>query len=190
MAAALAVALAPVPANSIGNQEVLISSRQAQTLSLQSVRDSIVFLPLDEATKYMLGLAERMREHGGRIRAEWELLRAPIKIDHHKQSTREGVMRLRQYVEICASLIDAVKIALKDIPESNDKLRRDIVSFGRAVAQVRYAIEDTFNFIESTKPPKKVSETLPDVTAEEVYALIRSEHKNLGLDEPNFNRGS
>lgn len=186
MAAALAVALAPVPADSIGNHDLPVSRYQTSTLSFQNVKDSLVFLPLSEATDYMLAFAERMREQAGRLRGEWEERRDPIKVERHKKSTQEGVARIRQYVEICASLIDAVREALNNLPDHEVELRQDIVSFGRSVAQVRYSLEDTFNFIESTKRPKKVSEALPDVNADDVHALIRSEHKKLGLKEPKF----
>lgn len=99
-----------------------------------------------------------------------------------------GVQSLHQHIEICALLIDAVKVALKECPGEDEKYRRDLVAFGRVIAQFRYAMEDRINHIESMKPPAKVSEVLPDVTAEEVHALIRSEHRSLGLDEPQFYR--
>lgn len=186
MAAALAVALAPVPASSIGNHDVSVSSRSSSTFTFQSVKDSVVFLPIDEATGYIRNLADRMSIHRANIRAEWEEKRTPIRMEKHKKQTQEGLVIMRGYVDVCASLIDAVRIALKNIPESDVELRQEIVSFGRAVASVRYTIEDIFNFIEATHPPKKTTEVLPNVTAEEVHALIRSEHKKLGLAEPKF----
>lgn len=186
MAAALAVALAPVPASSIGNHDVSVSSHSTSTLSLQSVKDSVVFLPINEAAGYMRNLADRMKVHRANIRAEWEEKRAPIRMEKHKKETQEGLVIMRRYVDVCAALIDAIRIALKDIPASDAELRQEIVSFGRAVASVRYTIEDIFNFIEATHPPKKTTDALPNVTAEEVHALIRSEHKKLGLEEPKF----
>lgn len=186
MAAALAVALAPVPASSIGNHDVSVSSHSTSTLSLQSVKDSVVFLPINEAAGYMRNLADRMKVHRANIRAEWEEKRTPIRMEKHKKETQEGLVIMRRYVDVCAALIDAIRIALKDIPASDAELRQEIVSFGRAVASVRYTIEDIFNFIEATHPPKKTTDGLPNVTAEDVHALIRSEHKKLGLEEPKF----
>ncbi|AYN30282.1 hypothetical protein D8682_05940 [Buttiauxella sp. 3AFRM03] len=186
MAAAMAVALAPVPASSIGNLDVSVTSHSSSTLSLQSVKDSVVFLPIDQATVFMRNFADRMNIHRLNIRAEWEEKRAPIRIDRLKKETQEGFAIFRSYVDVCAALIDAIRIALKDIPESDVELRKEIISFGRAVASVRYTIEDMFSFIEATIPPKKTTEALPKVTAKEVHALIRSEHKKLGLEEPKF----
>lgn len=63
MAAALTVAPGPVPASSIGHHDVSISRYSSSTLSLQDVKESVAFLPIGEATSYMLNLADRMKIH-------------------------------------------------------------------------------------------------------------------------------
>lgn len=186
MAAAMALALAPVPASSIGNHDISVSGRNTSTLSLQSVRDSVVFLPIADATAYMLELADRMKIHRKNLRNEWEEKRTPVRMERHKKETREGLVIMRRYIDVCALLIDAIRVALKDIPESDAALKQEIISFGRAVASVRYTIEDIFGFIEQTHPPEKTTDAQPNVTTEEVHALISSEHKKLGLEAPKF----
>ncbi|WP_456309415.1 hypothetical protein [Serratia proteamaculans] len=186
MAAALAVALAPVPASSIGHHDISISRYNSSTLSLQDVKDSVAFLPIGEATSYMLNLADRMKFHRANLRAEWEEKGIPIALKNQKKETREGFDTLFRHIAVCASFIEAARLALKSIPPADEELRGEVMAFARSAATLRYTIEDILAFIDSTHPPKKVSDSALNVTTEEIHALIRSEHKNLGLEEPKF----
>ena len=186
MAAALAVALAPVPASSIGHHDVSISRYNSSTLSLQDVKDSVAFLPIGEATNYMLNLADRMKIHRANLRAEWEEKGTPIALKNQKKETQEGFESLFRHIAVCASFIEAARLALKRIPETDKKLRGEVMAFARSAATLRYTIEDILAFIDSTHPAKKTSDSVLDVTAEEVHSLIRSEHKKMGLEEPKY----
>ncbi|EFU2655647.1 hypothetical protein HUI25_005013 [Escherichia coli] len=184
MAAALAVALAPVPASSIVHHDLSISRHSTSTLSLQDVKDSVAYLPIDEATSYMLNLADRMKTHRANLRIEWEEKQIPIILKNQKKETQEGFESLFRHIAVCASFVEAARVALKSVPESNAELRKEIVAFARSAATLRYTIEDILSFIESTHVPKKTSDADLGVTADQVRALIRSEHKKLGLKDP------
>jgi len=186
MAAALAVALAPVPASSIAHHDVPITHHSISTLSLQDVKGSIAFLPIDEATLYMHNLTERMKTHRDSLRAEWEVKRTPILLKNQKKKTQEGFDSLHHLIAVCASFVEASRLALKSVPESNTALRGEITAFARSAAALRYTIEDILAFMHSTQLSAKTLDADIGVTSEEVHALIRSEHKNLGLEDPTF----
>lgn len=186
MAAALAVALAPVPASSIGHNDLSISQHRSSTFSLQTVRDSVAFLPIDEATQYMLNLADRMKMHRANLRIEWEEKQTEIILSNHSKETQENFESLYRHIAICESFVDAARLALKNISDKDADLKSEIVAFARSAASLRYTIEDMLAFMKSTLINPEVSKKPIDVTAEQVHTLIRSEHKRLGLDEPKF----
>lgn len=186
MAAALAVALAPVPANSIGHNDLSISQHSSSTLSLQTVRDSVAFLPIDEATQYMLNLADRMKMHRSNLRIEWEEKQIPITLANQKKETQDNFESLYRHIAVCESFVDAARLALKNISDDEVSLKSEIVAFARSAASLRYTIEDLLAYMKSTQLNPEVSIKPINVTAEQVQALIRSEHKKLGLDEPKF----
>lgn len=186
MAAALAVALAPVPANSIVHNDLSISQHRSSTLSLQTVRDSVAFLPIDEATEYMLNLADRMKMHRANLRIEWEEKQTPILLANQNKETLENFESLYRHIAVCESFVDAARLALKNISDKDAGLKSEIVAFARSAASLRYTIEDMLAFMKSTQMNPDLSKKPIGVTAEQVHALIRSEHKRLGLDEPKF----
>ncbi|PNM15327.1 hypothetical protein A6J64_002765 [Yersinia enterocolitica] len=67
-------------------------------------------------------------------------------------------------------------------------MRNEIVTFGRAVASLRYIAEDFLSFIEQTHPPKEISTAKIKVSADDVKAMIRAEHQSLGLEAPAFDK--
>lgn len=190
ISAALAISLAPVPVNSIGYSDAAVSQFPAPVgLSLQSIKDQIAYLPIGEATRYMLNIAERMRFHHAALRASWEMNPGPIELDMQDEDIRDGMANIERYIKLSANFIEAVKLVLESLPETEQELKKAIISFGRATAQLRYALEDTLKFIEATHPPKKTVSLSLNVSDDDVHALIRAEHKNLGLSGPNFDSG-
>ncbi|QUG76345.1 hypothetical protein GKQ23_15635 [Erwinia sp. E602] len=85
MAAALTVALAPVPATSIGHYDVSLSRYTSSTLSLHNVKDSFAFLPIYQATSYMFNLADRLKIHRTNLKVKQEEKGIPIVLGTRKK---------------------------------------------------------------------------------------------------------
>ncbi|CVG94112.1 hypothetical protein [Serratia marcescens] len=188
MAIALAAAMAPVPASSLGYMDIANTSAETST-TLQALPGAVAYLPIEEATQQIRLLTDRLRFHLKNLRDEWEEKQYPIEMQKQSPLVQKHLMReLDKRISVAQKFIDAVKIALDDI-EDNAALRSEIITFGRAVASMRYSAEDFLSFIEQTKPPKKTMETNVTASAEEVKAMIRAEHKQLGLSAPQFARG-
>lgn len=186
MAAAMAIAIAPVPASSIAHHDVTIDRQSAMSISLQDVSNSVVYLPIDEATAYIRNLAERMHFHRKNLETEWEEKQVPIELKKQKKATRENFSSLKEHIVICSNFVEAARLALENVPLSDSELRSDIVSFARASAALRYAIESILDFMSSTHIPARSINAEISVTTEQVHALIRSEHEKMGLEEPKF----
>ncbi|MBI6129409.1 hypothetical protein [Serratia ureilytica] len=186
MAAAMAISIAPVLADSIAHHDVSIDRHSAMSISLQDVSQSVVYLPIEEATPYLQNLAERMRLHRKNLELEWEEKQVPIELKKQKKSTRDNFGSLKAHIDICSNFVEAARLALSNVPASESKLRAEIIAFARASAALRYSIESILDFMKSTHAPARSIDAELTVTTEQVHALIRGEHKNLGLDEPKF----
>lgn len=185
MAAVLALAMAPVPASSLGYPDI-VSIKAESITTLQPLPGAIAFLPINDATSYLIILNKRMRFHLKSIREEWEEKPKPIEINNQSSLVQKHLAReLEKRIAIAQKFISAVKIALDNIGD-DEELRQQIIAFGRAVATMRYYAEDFLSFIEQTHPPKKTIETNVIASAEEVKAMIRAEHKAIGLSAPVF----
>lgn len=188
MAAAMALAMAPVPASSLGYSDIPTSSADKST-TLQALQGSIAYLPIEDATFYIRSMADRLRFHLKNIRAEWEDKQRPIEIQRQSPFVQKHLMReLEKRIDIAKNFISAVGIALKEVGEDDNDLRDDIVTFGRAVASLRYTAEDFLSFIKQTHPPKEVDMVGINASADDVKAMIRAEHKSLGLSTPVFDK--
>ncbi|UWS30657.1 hypothetical protein [Erwinia pyrifoliae] len=186
MAAAMAISIAPVLADSIAHHDVRIDRHSAMSMSLQDVSQSVVYLPIEEATPYLQSLADRMRFHRKNLALEWEEKQVPIELKKQKKSTRDDFVALKAHIDICSNFVEAARLALNTVPASESKLRAEIIAFARASATLRYSIESILDFMKSTHAPARSIDAALTVTAEQVHALIRSEHKSLGIDEPKF----
>ncbi|WP_262121375.1 hypothetical protein [Serratia ficaria] len=186
MAAAMAIAIAPVPADSIAHNDVALAQHSASSMSLQDVSHSVVYLPIDEATVYIRNLAERMRFHRKNLEAEWDEKQIPIELKKQTKATRENFSSLKAHIIICSNFVEAARLALAQVPASDSKLRGEITAFARASAALRYSIESILDFMSSTHAPARSINAEISVTTEQVHALIRSEHEKMGLEEPKF----
>jgi len=186
MAAALAVAFAPVPASAALYNELTSTRQNVSTLSLPNTKDPITYLPIDKATHYMEQLREQMSAHRSNIKAEWEEKQIPILLEKHKKETRQGIGSFHSHITICANFVEAARLALQQVPESATLLRGEITAFARSAAALRYTLEDTLAFIKSTQVALNSADIDLGITADEARSLIRSEHNNLGLEDPRF----
>ncbi|NHB93644.1 hypothetical protein [Photorhabdus cinerea] len=184
MAAAMAIAMAPVPADSIGYHDAITSAKN--TFILQQVNDSIVFLPIEEATAFVASMANRMRFNLKNLRSEWESKRIPIDDKSMSSFAKDNLHYLTKNIIICANFIKAAKVALTSVPETSTELRSMITRFGRASADLRYTLEEIIAFVKSTHVPNKVSSVGYDMDKNAVHELIRAEHTALGLEVPAF----
>ncbi|WP_387690961.1 hypothetical protein [Photorhabdus sp. RM71S] len=184
MAAAMAIAIAPVPADSIGCHDAITSTKN--TMTLQQVSDSVVFLPIEEATAFIANIASRMRFHLKNLRSEWESKRIPIDDKSMSSFAKDNMHYLAKHIVVCASFIQAAKVALTAVPDTNAELRSMITRFGRASADLRYTLEEITAFSKSTHIPNKASNAGADLDKDAVRELIRTEHVALGLEAPVF----
>lgn len=182
IAAAMALSLAPVPADSVGSY--MATSSTQNTLMLQNVNHSMVYMPIDEAKQYISDLANRMRGHLRNLRAEWEEKRIPIDDKSTSKFARENQHYLVKHITFCIALVKASKEALSQIDDQ--ELRKEIVQFGRAAADLRYTIEEILTFIKNTHESPKVLDVANQFNKEEVQALVSAEHQALGLAKPTF----
>ncbi|AJI84006.1 Uncharacterised protein [Yersinia enterocolitica] len=188
MAAALALAMAPVPATSLGYSDIATNAADTST-TLQALQGSIAYLPINDATSYIRAMADRLRFHLKNIRSEWEEKQRPIEIHNQSPFVQKHLIReLEKRIDFAKKFISAVSLALKEVGEDNHELRNEIVTFGRAVASLRYIAEDFLSFIEQTHPPKEISTAKIKVSADDVKAMIRAEHQSLGLEAPAFDK--
>ncbi|CDH26292.1 hypothetical protein [Xenorhabdus bovienii] len=182
IAAAMALSLAPVPADSVGSY--MATSSTQNTLMLQDVNQSMVYMPIDEAQQYIADLANRMRGHLRNLRAEWEEKRIPIDDKSMSKFARENQHYFTKHITFCTALVKASKEALSQT--TDQELRKEIMQFGRAAADLRYTIEEILTFTKNTHESPKVLEVANQFNKEEVQALISAEHQALGLDKPAF----
>ncbi|CDG15885.1 hypothetical protein [Xenorhabdus doucetiae] len=182
IAAAMALSLAPVPADSVGSY--MATSPSQNTLVLQNINDSVVYLPITEARQYMADLANRMRGHLRNLRAEWEKKRIPIDDKSMSKFARDNLHYFTKHITLCAALVKASKIALNQVDDQ--KHCQEIMQFGRAAADLRYTIEEILSFTKNTHESPKLIEITNQSNKEDVQALISSEHQALGLDKPIF----
>jgi len=182
IAAALALSLAPVPADSVGSY-MAISSTQ-NTLMLHNVDHLMVYMPIGEAQQYISDLTNRMRGHLRSLRAEWEEKRIPINDSSTSKFARENLRHFAKHIAFCTALVKASKVALSQITEQAH--RKEIVQFGRTAADLRYTIEEILTFINNTHESPKVLDVADQFNKEEVQALVSAEHQALGLDKPTF----
>ncbi|MCL2891793.1 hypothetical protein [Brenneria tiliae] len=188
MATAMAIAMAPVPASTLGYSDIALTHADTRT-TLQPLPGSVVYLPIVDATEYLRSMTDRLNFHLKNIRFEWEEKRTPIAMEKQSPFVQKHLEReLQKRIAIATKFVDAVRLALNEI--SDDDLREEVVSFGRAAASLRYTAEDFLSFIDQTHPPKKTSSEMIKASADEVKAMIRAEHKSLGLDIPAFDRVS
>lgn len=188
MAAAMAIAMAPVPANSLGYNDIAISAADTST-TLKTLQGSVAYLPIDDATDYIRAMADRLRFHLKTIRSEWEAKQVPIEMSKQKPFVQKHLVReLEVRINFAKKFISAVSMALNEIGDSDPELRKDIVAFGRAVASLRFTAEDFLSFIEQTHPPKKTSDENVGASIDEVKDMIRAEHRSLGLEAPAFDQ--
>ncbi|MDC9590129.1 hypothetical protein PSI23_12675 [Xenorhabdus sp. XENO-10] len=148
---------------------------------LQNINDSMVYLPIAEAQQYIADLANRMR---GNLRTEWEGKRIPIDDKSMSKFARDNQHYLTKHITSCASLVKVSKVALSQT--TDQELRKMIMQFGRATADLRYTYEEILTFTKNTHESPKVLEVADQFNKEDVQALINSEHQALGLDKPVF----
>lgn len=188
MAAAMALAMAPVPASSLGYSDIAVNAADTST-TLQALQGSIAYLPIEDATTYIRSMADRLRFHLKNIRSEWEEKQRPIVIEKQSPFVQKHLIReLEKRIDIAKKFISAVGIALKEVGDDDMELRGEIVTFGRAVASLRYTAEDFLSFIEQTHPPKEISTVGINASADDVKAMIRAEHRALKLEIPAFDK--
>ncbi|WP_181377707.1 hypothetical protein [Limnobaculum xujianqingii] len=186
--AALMASLAPVPANTLGYSDIALSPVDANT-TLQALPGSVAYLHISDATTYLQIMTDRLHFHLRNLRSEWEEKQMPIAIERQSSIVQKHLVReLGKRIVLAKKFVDAVKLVLDETDDDN--LRREIVSFGRAAATLRYTAEDILSFIEQTHPPKKASTDQIDVGIDEVKAMIRAEHGALGLGSPSFDQAS
>lgn len=187
IAAAMALAMGPVHADSLGYNDIQPFSNKGVTYTMRPLNEDLILIDIREAKKHLNELTDRLRFHLQMIRAEWEEKRIPVSIDIHAKKTRKYFLEaINTHIAICKTYIDAVKIALKN-PAIKEPLRGDIIAFGRAAASLRYTAEDFLSFIEQTHPPKRTSEDeMTEISSAQVKEWIASEHKALGLSAPAF----
>lgn len=187
MAAAMALAMAPVPASALGYNDIALHPFDTST-TLQALPGSVAYLPISDAIIYLRAMTERLHFHLTNIRSEWEEKQIPIAIENQSPFVQKRLVReLGKRIVIAKKFVDAVKQALDEI-EGDDDLRQEIIAFGRAAASLRYTAEDFLSFIEQTHPPKNAGSELINASDGEVKAMIRAEHVSLGLDTPSFDR--
>ncbi|MGP3146048.1 hypothetical protein [Serratia bockelmannii] len=185
---AMTMALAPVPAKSLGYQDVplgLHTSSAATTLQ-ELPENTVTFIPVADATLHIKSLTERMRSHLRYLNSVWEETGSPFILEHQSTFFQENFHYLSERVEESKILITAVRTALAAPSEADEETRSQLLAFGRAVASYRHAVEGIFNFIESTHPPAAVSSDAGGIDAMEVKAMIAAEHKSMGLEPPIF----
>ncbi|MCP9268178.1 hypothetical protein M5U04_08710 [Xenorhabdus sp. XENO-1] len=182
IAAAMALSLAPVPADSVGSY--MATSTTQNTLMLQNVNDSMVYMPIVEAQQYVADMANRMRGHLRNLRVEWEEKRIPIDDKSMSKFARDNLNYLTKHITLCAALVKASKVALNQT--SDQELRNTIMQFGRSAADLRYTYEEILTFTKNTHESPNVLEMADQFSKEGVQALISSEHQALGLDKPMF----
>lgn len=187
IAVALTAALAPVPAKSIGYQDVSlgIHSTPPSTTMQELPKNTFVFIPIDDATAHVKAMTERMISHRRNTEAEWEAKGEPFYLDKQSKAVRNSFHYLSDRVKESKELIVAVRDALNSLDEKETDKRRKITEFGRAIAAYRYAVEGILSFLESTHPPSEFANDI-SLSNEEVQALIIAEHKALGLTPPTF----
>ena len=186
MAAAMALAIAPVPATSIGYNNIPGTTEFSTTLRANP--GEIVFLPISQAIDYMKSQTESLRSHLRNVKAEWEEKYIPIEMGKQSSVTQKHLIKeLEKRSELARSFLSAAKIAL-DLSEvqQDEAVRKEVYTFGRSASALLFAIEDFLSFIRQTHPPETTSEAGSHLDANEVRAMIAAEHKNLGLSEPVF----
>lgn len=189
LVAALSMALAPVPAKSLGYQDLPVGIYDTSpSTTLQELPDNAVaFLPVTDATRHIASLTERMRSHLRNVRTTWEETNQPFYLENQSRFFRDNFHHMKDRVQESEILIKAARTALSEIPVSDPETRRQVLEFGRTVASYRYAVEAILNFLSSTHPPENLSSAGDEMSAEEVRAMIAAEHKALGLEPPVFN---
>ncbi|EII0317279.1 hypothetical protein ACQLT9_003137 [Salmonella enterica subsp. diarizonae] len=154
IAAAMALAMGPVHADSLGYNEIHPFNKVVTTYTVRQLNEDLILIDIREAKKHLHELTDRLRFHLQSLLAEWEEKRTPINIDiHAKKRGNLFLKSINAHIAICKTYIQAVKIAL-DNPAINESLRVDVIAFGRATASLRYTAEGILSFIEQTHPPK------------------------------------
>lgn len=184
ISAIMALAMAPVPANSLGYNDISMNNI-AMSTTLQILPDSIAFLPIGEATGYIKSMVSRIRFNLKNLKAEWEKKRIPIENESQFFQTHL-LYELEQRIALARKFISAAKIALGQTTKNEEYLRKEIITFGRSAADLLYSTEDFLSFIKQTRPPEAVSRAGEHLDTNEVRAMISAEHKNLGLSTPLF----
>jgi len=187
IAAAFALALAPVPANSLGFNEIYSPSGIHTTLSTANPGE-FVFLPIELATDFMTQQVERLNSHLRMLKVEWEAKLLPIELDKQSPLAQKHLLgELHKRSILAKGFLAAARLAVQDFQIKNDDEKyAQVKRFARAASGLLYGIEDFLSFIEQTHPPRETSTALNHLDAEEVKAMIRAEHKALGLDSPSF----
>lgn len=186
IAAAFALALAPVPATSLGVSEVCGSSGISTTFSVNP--GEVVFLPIDQATDYMLEQSGRLKVYIRMLKDEWESNPAPVEMAKQSSLVQKHLLNeLNKRADLARGFLAAARLAV-----SNDKIKEDekifsqIKKFARSASGLLYTIEELLSFIEQTHPLKATSSALEELNPAEVKSMIRAEHKSLGLGAPAF----
>ncbi|MFC3394327.1 hypothetical protein [Brenneria rubrifaciens] len=68
----MAIAMAPVPASTLGYSDIALTHADTSTTLLQVLPGSVVYLPIGDATAYLKAITDRLNFHLRNIRLEWE----------------------------------------------------------------------------------------------------------------------
>ncbi|MFB9087293.1 hypothetical protein ACFFW8_22030 [Erwinia tracheiphila] len=189
MAAALALAIAPVPATSLGYSPVPDATHISTTLRANP--GEVVFLPIALAIDYLKSQTEILRLHLKNVKAEWEEKDIPVDLGRQSATVQKYLVNeLKKRAEMARCFLSAAKIALtSNEVKSDEAVHTEVCSFGRSASALLFIIEDFLSFIRQTHPPERTSDQGESFSADEVRAMITAEHKNLGLSEPVFRPG-
>lgn len=188
--AALMASLAPVPAESTTIPVTAVEHKSndgmVSTLTYRPESEQI-FLPLYEATTYLSGL----NDHKRRLLNEAIELRSAKGKGLLFSSPQTMVKLAEENIAHCIRIKDAIRIILSSEldehfpePKAREKFRSELILFGRAVATSEYLAQDVISCIEQSRAPKKSYQPENQPSADEVRAMITSEHKSFGLSIP------
>ncbi|AYH10185.1 hypothetical protein C5E22_11715 [Pectobacterium parmentieri] len=188
IAAAFTLALAPVPANSLGNNDVYSTVGINTTLSANPAE--FAFVPVEQATAFLIQETERLNMHLRLLKVEWENKQAPIELDKQSPLAQKHFLsEMHKRAELAKGFLAAARIAVqRDEVRKDDAVFAQVKKFARSASGLLYGIEDFLSFIEQTHPPVATTDVLSHLDAFDVKAAIRAEHKTLGLDIPSFDR--